>query len=259
MDLPVNRLKQALRDRQPQIGFWLSLGDPTSAEICAGAGFDWLLIDGEHTAHGAHSLLAQLRAIQGYPGTQAAARVPSADPVTIKQYLDLGVQTLLVPMIESAEQAKAVVRACRYPPAGERGVGGARAARWGQIPDYLHQANEQIAIVVQVETRAGLDQLDSIAGVEGVDGVFLGPADLAASLGWLGQPAHPQIKGIVLDAVKRIAAAGKAPGILTRDESFARSCLDHGALMVGVGLDAHLLAAQTQVIVRSFKPGPRPC
>lgn len=255
MDVPVNALKQALRNRQPQIGFWLALGDPTTAEICAGAGFDWLLIDGEHTAHSAHSVLAQVRAISGYPATQAVARVPSSDPVAIKQVLDLGVQTLLVPMVESAEQAAAVVRACRYPPAGDRGVGGARAARWGRIPKYVHQANEQIAVVVQVETQAGLDQLDAITAVEGVDGVFLGPADLAASLGLIGQPAHAQVKSAVLDAIGRIVAGGKVPGILTRDEDFARACLAHGALMVAVGLDAHLLAAQTQLMARKFKPG----
>ena len=255
MNTPINGLKQALRENRAQIGLWLSLGDATSAEICAGAGFDWLLIDGEHVPHDAHSVLAQLRAIAAYPQTQAVARVPSSDPVLIKQYLDLGVQTLLVPMVESAAQAANVVRACRYPPAGNRGVGGARAARWGRFPNYLHEANDQIAVIVQVETRGGLAELDAIAGTEGVDGVFIGPADLAASLGQLGQPGHPDVQAATLAAFERIRAAGKAPGILSRDESLVRLYLERGALLVAVGLDAHLLAAHTRALAKTFVPG----
>lgn len=252
MSTPINSLKKALREGCPQIGLWLSLGDATSAEICAGAGFDWLLIDGEHVPHDAHSVLAQLRAIAAYPQTQAVARVPSSDPLLIKQYLDLGVQTLLVPMVESAAQAASVVRACRYPPSGTRGVGGARAARWGRFPNYLHEANEQIAVIVQVETAEGLAELDAIAGTEGVDGVFIGPADLAASLGHLGQPGHAEVQARTLDAFDRIRAAGKAPGVLSRDENLIRLYLQHGALLVAVGLDAHLLAAHTRALAKTF-------
>lgn len=255
MDMPINRLKKALRESRPQIGLWLSLGDPTSAEICAGAGFDWLLIDGEHVPHTPHSVLAQLRAIAAYPQAQVVARVPSSDPVTIKQYLDLGIQTLLVPMVESAAQAAAVVQACRYPPAGIRGVGGSRAARWGRIPDYLLEANEQIAVIVQVETRDGLAELDAIARTDGVDGVFIGPADLAAALGHLGQPGHAEVQARTLEAFECIRAAGKAPGILSRDEALVRLYLERGALMVAVGLDAHLLAAHTRALARTFVPG----
>lgn len=255
MDMPINRLKQALRENRAQIGLWLSLGDATSAEICAGAGFDWLLIDGEHVPHTPHSVLAQLRAIAAYPQTQSVARVPSSDPVHIRQYLDLGVQTLLVPMVESAAQAAAAVRACRYPPAGNRGVGGARAARWGRIPTYLQEANEQVAVIVQVETRAGLAELDAIARTDGVDGVFIGPADLAASLGHLGQPGHAEVQARTLEAFERIRAAGKAPGILSRDETLVRMYLERGALMVAVGLDGHLLAAHTRALAKSFIPG----
>lgn len=249
---PINRFKQALRENRAQIGLWLTLGDATSAEICASSGFDWLLIDGEHVPHSAHSVLAQLRSIAAYPQTQAVARVPSSAPLLIKQYLDLGVQTLLVPMVESAAQAAAVVHACRYPPNGGRGVGGARAARWGHIPTYLHEANEQIAVVVQVETREGLAELDAIAATEGVDGVFIGPADLSASLGYLGQPGHPDVQSKILDSLDRIRAAGKAPGILTRDEALVRLYLERGALMVAVGLDAHLLAAHTRALANTY-------
>lgn len=253
MDNPINYLKQALRDGQQQFGLWLGLNDPASAEICAGAGFDWLLIDGEHTPHSLNSIAAQLRAISGYPATQAAARVPSSDPLLLKQYLDLGIQTLLVPMVESAAQAASIVRACLYPPQGERGVGGGRAARWGHIPTYLHDANEQIAIIVQIETQAGLDELDAIVQTDGVDGVFIGPADLAASLGHLGKP-H-EIQSEILDAVGRIRAAGKAPGILSRDPDLVRLSIEHGAQLVAVGLDAYLLAAQARALAKTYIGG----
>lgn len=252
MDIPINQLKQALRDGRQQIGLWLALSDPASAEICAGAGFDWLLIDGEHTPHSLNSIAAQLRAIGGYPPTQAAARVPSSDPLLIKQYLDLGIQTLLVPMVESAEQAAAIVRACLYPPQGERGVGGGRAARWGHIPNYLYEANDQISIIVQIETRKGLDELDAIVQTDGVDGVFIGPADLAASLGHLGKPNHPEIQNEILDAIGRVRAAGKAPGILSRDPDLVRLSMERGALLVAVGLDAYLLAAQVRTLAKTY-------
>ncbi|AMG75146.1 HpcH/HpaI aldolase family protein [Sphingopyxis granuli] len=255
MENPQNQLKQALLQGKRQIGLWLTLGDATSAEICAAAGFDWLLIDGEHVPHSLDSVLAQLRAISGYPGTQAVARVPSADPVIIKQYLDMGVQSLLVPMVQSGEEAAAIVRACRYPPGGERGVGGARAARWGLIPDYLHKADEQIAIIVQVETRQALDDIDAIAGTEGVDGVFIGPADLSASLGHLGQPAHPDVAREILHVIDRIRTAGKAPGILTRDPEMLREATERGALLNAVGLDASLLAAQAQNLAKTHAVG----
>ena len=251
--IPINLLKQALREKRRQLGLWLSLGDATSAEICAGAGFDWLLVDGEHAPHHAHSVLDQLRAIAAYPATQAVARVPSCDPVTIKQYLDLGVQTLLIPMVESPEQAAAVVRACRYPPAGDRGIGGARAARWGRIADYLHQANDQIAVVVQVESATGLANLEAIAATDGVDAIFLGPADLAASLDHLAEPGHAEVRAALFDALDRLRALGKAAGLLSRNEAFVRASLERGASMVAVGLDAHVLAVQTRLLAERFQ------
>lgn len=252
MRTPTNPFKQALKEQRVQIGFWLALGEVSSTEICAGAGFDWLLIDGEHTPNDLRSILAQLQVIAGYPATHAVARVPSDDAIIIKQYLDLGVQTLLVPMVDSAEQAAAVVRACRYPPEGQRGVGGARAARWGRYPAYLREANAEVCVLVQVETRAALSDLDRICAVDGVDGVFIGPADLAASMGFPGQPGHAEVQAATLDAFGRIRAAGKAAGILTRDETLARQYLDQGAVFVAVGLDAHLLAAQTSALAARF-------
>jgi 4-hydroxy-2-oxoheptanedioate aldolase len=252
MRTPTNTFKQALRDRRVQIGFWLALGDAVSAEICAGAGFDWVLIDGEHAPIDLRGVLAQLQAIAGYPNTHAVARVPSDDPVAIKQYLDLGAQTLLVPMIESADEASAVVRACHYPPEGLRGVGGARAARWGRYGSYLREANAEVCVVVQVESRTGLADLDGIAATEGVDGVFIGSADLSASLGFPGQPGHAEVQAATTEAFARIRAAGKAPGILTQDETLARQYLEQGAVFVAVGLDAHLLARQTRALAGRF-------
>lgn len=253
MRTPANPFKQALRDNRAQIGFWLGLGSAYSAEICAGAGFDWLLIDGEHAPLDLPGVLAQLQAIAGYPTTRAVARVPSDDAVTIKQYLDLGVESLLVPMVESAAQTAAMVGACRYPPAGRRGIGGARAARWGRRPNYVREADDALCILVQVESRQGLEALDEIAAVDGVDGVFIGPSDLAAALGWPGQPSHGAVQAAALDAFARIRAAGKAPGILTRDEALARHYLEHGALAVAVGVDTQLLAAQTSALAGRFQ------
>ena len=184
MNNPTNPFKLALAQKRLQIGLWLGLASPYTTEICAGAGFDWLLIDGEHAPNDLNSILAQLQAIAAYPASQAIARVPvghgQVGAALIKQYLDLGVQTILVPMVDTAEQARAVVQAARYPPQGIRGMAGARASRWGRIADYGRRANEQICVLVQAETQAALDNLDDIAGVEGVDGVFIGPADLSA-------------------------------------------------------------------------------
>ncbi|PKO86371.1 MAG: 2-keto-3-deoxy-L-rhamnonate aldolase, partial [Betaproteobacteria bacterium HGW-Betaproteobacteria-12] len=188
MDIPHNQFKNALQANREQIGLWLGLGETFSAEICAGAGFDWLLIDAEHGPNDLRSILAQLQALAPYP-TQPVVRPPQGDHVLIKQLLETGVQTLLIPMVESADQARGLVEAMRYPPAGIRGVGSAlaRASRWGRIANYAHLANDQMCLLVQVETRPGYERLDSILAVDGVDGVFFGSADLAASYGYLGQ------------------------------------------------------------------------
>lgn len=254
MEFPVNRFKQALREGRPQIGLWLGLADAYCAEICAGAGFDWLLLDGEHAPNDLRSLLAQLQAIAAYT-SQPVIRIPIGDTVLIKQTLDLGVQTLLVPMVESAEQAASLVRATRYPRAGVRGVGSAlaRASRWNRIPDYLRRADAEICLLAQVETVAGLENLDAIVGVEGIDGVFIGPADLAGALGHLGNPGHPEVQRVIEDGIARIRAAGKAAGILSADETLARRYLSAGCAFVAVGVDTTLLAHATQALVDKFK------
>lgn len=260
MQTPTNPFKQALAARGVQIGLWLGLANPYSAEICAGAGFDWLLIDGEHAPNSLKELLAQAQAIAAYPGSHAIARVPVGDTALIKQYLDIGLQTLLVPMVDTPEQAAQLVRACRYPQdddvmgqGGMRGMAGARASRWGRYPNYAKEANAQVCLLVQAETRAALAQLDAIAATPGVDGVFIGPADLSASLGHVGNPGHPEVQAAIEDAIRRILRAGKAPGILTTDEAQARHYLALGAVFVAVGLDTQILARQTSALAARFK------
>ncbi len=192
MQTPDNLFKKALAWGEVQIGLWQALADPYAAEICAGSGFDWLLLDGEHAPNDLRSLLGALQSVAPYP-THPVVRVPHGDTALIKQVLDIGATTLLVPMVESAEQATELVRAMRYPPQGVRGVGSAiaRSARWSRYPDYLHEANAQVCLLVQVESLAGLQHIEAIAAVDGVDGIFIGPADLAAAMGDLGQPTHP--------------------------------------------------------------------
>ena len=256
MDIPVNTVKQALREGRPQIGLWLGLASATCAEICAGAGFDWLLLDGEHAPNDLQTLLAQLQAIAPYP-SHPIIRVPIGDATRIKQVLDLGVQTLLVPIVETAEHAAEMVRAMRYPPEGIRGVGSAlaRASRWNRIENYLQSADEQMCLLVQVETRRGIDNLQAIAAVEGVDGVFIGPSDLSASLGHRGQPAHAEVRKVIEASIAAIRAAGKAAGILAVDETLARHYLELGCSFVAVGIDATLLAKATDSLAAKYK-GP---
>jgi 4-hydroxy-2-oxoheptanedioate aldolase len=262
MQTPTNPFKQALAEKRAQIGLWLGLADAYSAEICAGAGFDWLLLDGEHSPNGLRSVLQQAQAIAAYPGVNAIARVPvghgDAGTALIKQYLDLGVQTLLVPMVDTPEQAQAIVRAMRYPPQGIRGMGGARASRWGRYPAYAREANSQVCLLVQAESREALANLDAIAGVDGVDGVFIGPADLSGSLGHVGDSNHAEVQTAIEDAIARIQRAGKAAGILTPDETLAQKYLELGTLFVAVGLDTNLLVRSTNALAARFKGGAKP-
>ncbi len=263
MQTPLNLFKQALHNKQAQIGLWLGLADAYSAELCAGAGFDWLLIDGEHAPNDLRSILAQMQAIAPYP-SHPIARVPMGHghvgQALIKQYLDLGVQTLLVPMVDTPEQAATLVRDTRYPQddgkGGIRGMGGARASGWGRNPAYVYEANAQICLLVQAETQTALAHLDAIAATDGVDGVFIGPADLSASLGHVGNPGHPQVQAAIEDAIRRIIRAGKAAGILSPDEAVARRYLELGATFVAVGLDTNLLVRHTSALAARFKTGP---
>lgn len=254
MQTPRNVFKDALAGGQPQIGLWHALADSYATELCAGTGFDWLLIDGEHAPNDLRSMLASLQTAAAYP-VHPVIRLPNGDTALIKQALDIGATTLLISMVESAEQATTLVRAMRYPPHGVRGVGSgiARSARWTQYPNYLHEANERLCLLVQVESQAALDQLDAIAAVEGVDGVFIGPADLSASMGYLGQPTHPVVQAAIDEALARIKRAGKAPGILSADEALARHYLALGALFVAVGVDTSLLVKAATALAACFK------
>lgn len=227
-----NHFKRALQEKRPQIGLWLGLCSSYSAELLAGAGFDWLLIDGEHAPNNVQTVLGQLQAVAPYP-SQPVVRPPWNDAVIIKQLLDVGAQTLLIPMIQNAEQARDAVRATRYPPHGVRGVGSAlaRASRWNRVPDYLQQADEQMCVLVQIETREAVKNLEAILQVEGVDGVFIGPADLSADMGFAGNPQHPEVQRTIDDAIARIRAAGKAPGILMANKALAQRYLEAGALV----------------------------
>ncbi len=254
MQLPLNQFKQALQQGETRIGLWMGLADAYSAELLACCGFDWLLIDGEHAPNDLRSVLAQLQALAGY-SVQPVVRPVEATPALIKQYLDIGAQTLLVPMVDSAEQARRIVAACRYPPRGIRGVGSAlaRASRWNRIPDYLATAERELCLLVQVETVQALQNLSEITAVDGVDGVFFGPADLSASMGFLGNPGAEPVQQAMLDGIRQVRAAGKAAGILSADRAFARRCLDAGANFVAVGVDTSLLANAATELARAFK------
>ena len=261
MQTPLNTFKQKLQTPTAQIGLWLSLASAYSTEICAGAGFDWLLIDGEHAPNDLNRILAQVQTIAAYP-SQAVGRVPVGDTALIKQYLDLGLQTLLVPMVDTPEQAAALVQACRYPQddgcGGVRGMAGARASRWGRYPHYTKEANAQVCLLVQVESRLALKNLDTIAATEGVDGVFIGPADLSASMGYVGNAGHPEVQAAIVDGIARILKAGKAPGILTTDMALARHYIGLGVRFIAVGLDTSLLLRATDALLSQFKTPAMP-
>jgi len=248
-----NIFKAAIARRKPQVGLWLSLANAYTAEICASAGYDWLLVDGEHSPNDVRSILAQLQAIAAYP-SHPIVRPVSGDVALIKQLLDIGAQTLLVPMIDTPEQARQMVAAVRYPPQGIRGSGsgGARASRWGLRADYMERANDEICLLVQAESRLALENLEAICAVDGVDGVFIGPSDLAASFGHRSDPGHPEVRTAIDGAIERIVASGKAAGILTSDEKQAQHYFDMGCTFVAVGLDVRLLAVAARKLRRQF-------
>ncbi|WP_115788969.1 HpcH/HpaI aldolase family protein [Arthrobacter silvisoli] len=240
---------------RPLAGMWVCSGSPLVAEICAGSGLDWLLIDAEHSPNGIESILAQLQAVQGYP-VQAMVRPPVNDAVLIKQYLDLGVQNLLIPMVNSAAEARAAVAAVRYPPHGVRGVGSAlaRASRWNRIPDYLARASETVSVTVQIESSAAVAAVEEILAVDGVDAVFLGPSDLAASMGLLGEQEHPKVRAAVEHCLEAATAAGKPAGVNAFNESTAKGYLDAGASFVLVGADVAMLARGSEALAAKFVP-----
>ena len=253
MDLPVNTFKRALTEGKQQIGLWSTLASPYAAELLAGSGFDWLLLDVEHAPNNLDTTLAQLQAIAPYP-THPVVRVAWNDMVDIKRMLDIGAQSLLVPYVQTEEEARSAVRHTRYPPEGVRGMGATfRADRFGRVTDYNNRAAEELCLLVQIETKAGLENLEGIARVEGIDGIFIGPRDLHGSLGYRGETAHPAVKPRIDDAIDRIRQAGKAAGILTGVESDAHHWLESGCQFVAVGADAAILARETEKLAEMFK------
>ena len=238
---------------RPLAGMWVCSGSPLIAELCAGSGLDWLLVDAEHSPNGLESILAQLQAIHGYP-VHTLVRPPVNDTVVIKQYLDLGVQNLLIPMVNSVAEAEAAVAATRYPPQGVRGVGSAlaRAARWNRVPDYLARANDTISVTVQIESTAAVEAVEDILKVDGVDAVFVGPSDLAASMGMLGQQEHPEVRAAVEHCLSAAKAAGKPAGVNAFNPGTAEHYLANGASFILVGADVALLARGSEALAAKF-------
>lgn len=248
-----NHFKQKLKSQQ-QIGLWVGLADAYGTEIAANVGYDWLLIDGEHAPSDLRTTLSQLQSIAAYP-SQAVVRPPIGSVQLIKQLLDIGAQTLLIPMVETVEQAQLMVKAVNYPPEGIRGVGAAlaRATRWNSIPDYYTKAHENICLLIQIESVTGLENLDEILKLDGIDGVFIGAVDLSATMGYQGNPNHPKVEKAVVDAIRRIRAAGKAAGVLSTQHSMTQKYLDLGTEFVAVGVDTSVLMNALSELLVKYK------
>ncbi len=255
MELPKNTFKKALAEGRRQIGLWCAIPDSGVAEMLAGCGFDWLLFDTEHAALDEVHVLPLLQAVAPYP-VHAIVRPDALNPAEIKKILDVGAQSILVPYVETVEQARLAAASVDYPPRGIRGVAGAtRASRFGTVKGYHAAARDEICLLVQLETAAALDALEDIAAVPGIDGIFIGPADLAASLGHAGNPGHPTVKATVLDAIRRIRAAGKPAGILTLDPEFLEECVEAGSLFTAVDVDAVLLRRSAAALAQKWCGG----
>lgn len=253
MDNARNAFKHALKAGKLQIGLWSSLCSNIAAELIADSGFDWILLDTEHSPNEVPALMAQMQAMVRGTATPIV-RVAWNDAVLIKRVLDIGAQSLLIPFVQNAQEARHAAAAAHYPPVGIRGTAGTtRATRYGRVSNYLKSANEEICVLVQVETRSALDQIEEIAGIEGIDGVFIGPSDLAASLGHIGELQHPENQAAIEEAARRLKKVGKAAGILSVNEDEARRYIDWGYTFVAVGADVGLLARAADALAKRFK------
>ncbi len=253
MDLPKNRFKAALQTRQHQLGIWNTIGGNTVPEALATCGYDWILVDCEHASVEAVEVLPALQAIAGFGEVSAVVRPAANDPVLIKRILDFGAQSLLIPYVQNAQEAEAAVAAMRYAPEGIRGMAGVtRATRYGTVSGYHARAEEELCLVVQVETVDAIERLDEIAAVDGVDGIFIGPADLSASMGLPGQTGHPDVVAMIEATIGRIEAAGKPAGILTLDPAFARRCRELGTTFTAVGVDLALVVDGARALRASW-------
>ncbi|KGA02021.1 alpha-dehydro-beta-deoxy-D-glucarate aldolase [Cobetia amphilecti] len=260
MHLPTNTFKAALSQQEPQYGIWAGFGTGYAAEICATTGYDWMLIDGEHAPNNVRSLLEQLQAVTPYD-TAPVVRAVNQDPALIKQLLDIGAQTLMVPMVETAEQARELVRAMRYPPHGIRGVGGGlvRATRWDGIADYLAIAHEELCLIVQVESQQGVENAEAIAAVEGVDAVFIGPADLSVSLEHPGNPGHADVQEAIEKVIHSVRDAGKPVGILAPVEDDAHRYLSLGCHFIAVSIDISLMRQAAIANLSRYRKQDKSC
>lgn len=253
MQIHRNEFKRALARGELQIGLWSTLCSNIGAEVIAHAGFDWILLDTEHSPNELPGLLTQLQAM-GRGTASPVVRAAWNDPVLIKRILDIGAQSILLPYVQTPQEAQRAVQSVRYPPRGIRGVSaGSRSSQYGRVKDYLSRAEEEICLLVQIESQAALNELEAIAGIEGIDGVFIGPADLSASLGHLGNPQHPETQAALQDAVRRLSALGKPAGILTAVEADARRYIEWGYRFVAVGVDTGLLARGADALAKAFK------
>lgn len=254
--MSTNHFKARLREGCTQIGLWTAMGTAYAAELVGHAGFDWLVIDAEHGPNDLRSILAQLQALEASPSA-VVVRPPMGETWMIKQLLEIGAQTFLIPMVDTAAQAEALVRAMRYPPAGERGMGAgiARSSRFNTIANYVETADREICLLVQAESRTAMANIEAIAAVDGVDGVFIGPADLAADMGFPGRLQAPEVQAVVEDAIRRILAAGKPAGILTFDEGLNRRYLELGATFVAVGADVTEFTAALRALAGRYGLG----
>ena len=258
VELPETFAARLARADRPQVGMWVCSGSPVAAEIAGSSGVDWVMLDGEHSPLGLESTVSLLRALAAYPATPVV-RVPALDPVMIKQVLDLGAQNILVPMVDTPEQAELAVRSVRYPPEGIRGVGSAlaRASRWNGVPEYLQRAGECVSLTVQIESAQAVGQAAQIAAVEGVDAVFVGPADLAASMGVIGQQTHPEVLGAVQKVFEAVKAQEKPVGVNAFDHAQARRYLEAGADFALVTSDVTLMAQGARALAEDFTKGSR--
>lgn len=253
MDMPINAFKRGLKEKRKQAGCWLSLASHSAAEICAGAGFDWVLVDMEHAPADLENVHRQLQAVAPYP-VSAMVRPPWNDTVVIKRLLDVGVQTLLLPYVQNAEEARRAVAAVRYPPHGVRGVStSSRANRYGRVKDYFTRVHDEICLLVQIETAAAVGEIEAIGAIDGIDGLFIGPQDLAASYGHLNNPGHPEVQAAIADAITRMKRTGKGAGILAFAEADAKRWFDHGADFVAVTSDQFLVAKESAAVAARFK------
>jgi 4-hydroxy-2-oxoheptanedioate aldolase len=254
MPVPTNRFKASLTSDTPQLGLWLAMSTGYTAEIAASAGFDWLLIDGEHAPNDLMTINDQLMALSGHE-VSPVVRLPQNDPALIKQVLDLGAQSLLCPMVNSADEARLIVEAMRYPPRGVRGVGHmlGRASAFNGTTDYLQTAEDQLCLIVQAESVAAMEALEEICAVDGVDGVFIGPADLCADMGRLPDITHPEVRVAVQDGLERIRATGKAAGIIDADPALIQQDIDAGANFVALGADVLLLTDAMRTVLQTWK------